>query len=627
MNNRIIGRIITINSNNIIAELYNNLGNYINVYDGIRFIGEIGSYVAIEDINRKIICEIVAIDEKNESSFEHMSRSYSNKYLRLGLIGEITEGAFHFGVTKMPPIFSEIKIITEKDLKLMLDITEDALMIDERNSKLISLPIGKSVIFPDYDVKVKLNEFFGFHFAVFGNTGAGKSNTIAKLIQNIFSKTNFSAKGARFVIFDSNGEYESAFKQIININPLIKVKNIVASCNDDEKKLEIPVWALSVDDWAILLHATEKTQVPIIRRALELISMFDSDNNAENSDIIKNHILAMVVKDILTGADSASSKSDKVTSVLKKFFTKTFNLDFEIDYSIQDNPSAKGKIKITEAKSVVYGNMKALSSIIDFCNKNICVNFRELVAKRNFIPYKIDRFLEAIEFAIIYEGSINSNRVYEYTATLVSRLQHLIDSEQGQYFKKTNFNTIEEYVNNFIGEYQIINIDVSSLDDTATEVISKVLSKLLFDFLRKRKERNTMPINLILEEAHRYVKENINFGVLDYNIFERIAKEGRKFGLLLGISSQRPSELSKTVVSQCSNFIIHRIQNPDDIRYISKMVPYISQSIIDRITYLRRGYALVFGTAINLPTVTRFEKAQPAPNSENTNISELWYKE
>ena len=627
MNNRIIGRIVTINNNVIIAELFNNLGNYVNVYDGIRFVGEIGSYVAIDDINRRIICEITAVDEKNESSSDNMSRTYSNRYLRLGLIGEIFDNSFHYGVTKMPSIFSEIKIITEKDLGLMLDITENELRVDAVNTKLKALPIGKSVNFPDYDVKIKINEFFGFHFAIFGNTGAGKSNTIARLIQNIFSKTNYSAKGARFVIFDSNGEYEAAFKEITANNSLIKVKNLNASNNQDSK-LEIPVWALTVDDWAILLHATEKTQIPIIRRALELINTFDSDNDSENSKIVKNHILATVVKDILTGADSPSSKSDKIASVLKKFRTDSFNLDFELDYSTQDEPKGHAsEIKFSEAISISFGKMKALISIMNFCEKNICPNFKELISEKKTTCYTSSRFLEAVELAIVYEGSVSSNRIYEYTSTLVTRLQHLIESEQGRFFQRTEFDTIEKYINNLMGDNQIINIDVSSLDDTATEVISKVLSKLLFDYVRSLRIRNTMPINLILEEAHRYVKETSYFGALDYNIFERIAKEGRKFGLLLGLSSQRPSELSKTVVSQCSNFIIHRIQNPDDIHYISRMVPYINQSIIDRITYLRRGNALVFGTAINLPTITMFEMANPTPNSENPNISELWYKE
>lgn len=93
----------------------------------------------------------------------------------------------------------------------------------------------------------------------------------------------------------------------------------------------------------------------------------------------------------------------------------------------------------------------------------------------------------------------------------------------------------------------------------------------------------------------------------------------------MGISSPRPSELSKTVVSQCINFIIHRVQNPDDLNYISKMAPYINRSILDRLTYLQTGHALIFGTAINLPTLTKFDVAKPNTNSSNARISGRWY--
>ena len=124
-----------------------------------------------------------------------------------------------------------------------------------------------------------------------------------------------------------------------------------------------------------------------------------------------------------------------------------------------------------------------------------------------------------------------------------------------------------------------------------------------------------------------FVRNESNYGVLGYNIFERIAKEGRKIGLLMDISSQRPSELSKAVVSQCRNFIIHRVQNPDDLQYIAKMGPYVNQRMIDRLTYLQTGHALVFGTAINLPTLTKFDQASPKPDSDNAKISEKWYVE
>ena len=491
--------------------------------------------------------------------------------------------------------------------------------------------VGSSVMFPEYQVKIKLNEFFGFHFAVFGNTGSGKSNTIADIIQRIFSKESFSARGAKFIVFDSNGEYESAFKSIHRINPLIKAKFLSTSF-DAGNRLTIPVWALSVDDWAVLLHASEKTQVPILSRALDIIKTFDSPKQDDTAQKVRNHILASVIKDILSSSENPTTQNAKILMVLNKFHTEEIKLETVIPANQEaDVNNERGhnitpvQMSISRALSLACAKMLAPVSLMEFCDRFILQNINDLMENKQVVPYSLKRFTEAVEFAVLYEGSISSSKIYEYTSTLVTRLKHLGESEQGSFFDKTEFTTIEDYIKNTIGETQLLNIDISSLDDTATEVVTKVFSKMLFDYMRSLKPRNTMPVNLILEEAHRFIRSDMDYGVLGYNIFERIAKEGRKFGLLIGISSQRPSELSKTVVSQCSNFIIHKIQNPDDIQYISRMVPYINQGIVNRITYLRRGHALVFGTAINLPTLTAFNKANPAPNSGNSNIVEKWY--
>lgn len=631
MNNRVIGRIISINHNNVTAELTQNLGSYITLYDGIRFVGEIGSFVAIDDLNRRIIAEIVSVDEKNDMAAEKLNKAESRRYLKINLLGEISNGIFNFGVTKMPPVFSEIKIISESDLKLMLDINENDITDGSGKTKLTVLPIGSSVMFPEYQVKVKLNEFFGFHFAVFGNTGSGKSNTIANIIQRIFSKENYSARGAKFIVFDSNGEYESAFKSVNKTNSQINAR-FLSTSYDAENRLTIPVWALSVDDWTILLHASEKTQVPIISRALDIIKVFDSSEDGDTAKKVRNHIVASVIKDVLSSSENPTTQSAKILMILNNFHTEEIKLETVIPANREADVNNAGgrnatpvQLSISTALSLSYAKMYAPVSLMEYCNGFILPNINDLIENKPIVPYSLKRFTEAVEFAVLYEGSISSTRIYEYTSTLVTRLKHLSESEQGSFFDKTEFTTIEEYIKSIIGESQLLNIDISSLDDTATEVVTKVFCKMLFDYMRSLKPRNTMPINLILEEAHRFVRSDMDYGVLGYNIFERIAKEGRKFGLLMGISSQRPSELSKTVVSQCSNFIIHKIQNPDDIQYVSRMVPYINQGIVDRITYLRRGHALVFGTAINLPTLTAFDKANPTPNSGNSNIVEKWY--
>lgn len=618
MNSRSIGKLVSISQKGIVAEMYDSLGNYINTIDGIRFVGEVGSYISIYDIGRIVIGEITGVDEKPQISTHQYSKPNSSRQLYISLIGEIISNKFFFGVSKMPLIFSDIHIISELDLKTMLEVSDDEDVIDEERgiTRARLLPIGSSVIFSDYAVKVNIDKFFGFHFAVFGNTGAGKSNTIALVIQSVFMKQNYSARGAKFVVIDSNGEYAQAFSKITDNNEKILVKSLIASENgDDPKRLEIPVWALSADDWAILLHATEKTQVPILKRALDIAKNFFDPENTDSE--IKNHILACALVGIFNSSDSSPSKTDKIISVLTTFQTNEICLDAFIS----------GTETLRNAIRIDYGKMVKEEDAITFLQRYIKSDISESISVNKAVTYTMQQFFDAVQFATLYEGSISSQRIQEYTSTLVTRLQALQDGIQGRILTKTEFSSVDDYVNCILGDNQIVNIDISLLDDASAEVVTKVLAKLLLDNLKRKITKAEMPINFIIEEAHRFVRNESNYGVLGYNIFERIAKEGRKFGLLLGISSQRPSELSKTVVSQCSNFIIHRVQNPDDLQYISKMVPYVNQGMIERLTYLQTGNALVFGTAINLPTLTRFEQANPKPDSDNAKISEKWYIE
>lgn len=614
MNSRSIGKLISVSQQGIIAEIYFGLGNYINTVDGIFFIGEVGSYITIYDIGRTIVGEITGVVEKPDLSNAENAKPNSNRQVYISLIGEIISDRFYFGVSKMPLIFSEINIISVRDLKTMLEVSDDEMKIDEDNTRATLLPIGKSVVFPDYDVKVNIDKFFGFHFAVFGNTGSGKSNTIAKIIQNIYKKQHYSAKGSKFVFIDSNGEYEQAFSKLNEVNSDINIKTFVATDEDiGEKKLEIPVWALTADDWSILLHATEKTQVPILKRAIDLAKIFFDPNNRDNK--VKNHILASTLLGIINSSDSSPSKSDKLKAILSTFFTDEINLSLKVNE----------RLAFMDALKINYGQMVNEQDVIKTLKSYVCDNIGDLIPRNAPVIYSIQDFFLAVQFATLYEGSISSQRIQEYTSTLVTRLQALQDGIQGKILTKTNFNTIDDYIKYILGNNQIVNIDVSILDDSSAEVVTKVLAKLLLDYLKKIKPKANMPINFVIEEAHRFVKNESFYNPIGYNIFERIAKEGRKFGLLLGILSQRPSELSKTVVSQCSNFIVHRVQNPDDLQYISKMVPYVNKGIIDRLTFLQTGNALVFGTAINLPTLTKFDEANPKPDSDNAKISEKWY--
>lgn len=630
MNSRSIGKLTSVSQRGIIAEIYSGLGNYISTNDGVRFVGEVGSYVSIYDVNRTIIGEITGVEEKPQFKNAELNKPNSSRLATINLVGEIVSERFYFGVSKMPLVFSDVNIISQNDLRIMLEVTDDETVVDKENGKTRAelLKLGTSVIFPDYFVKVNIDKFFGFHFAVFGNTGAGKSNTIATIMQEIFRKKDYAAKGAKFVFIDSNGEYAKAFSEISQVNETVQAKEFVASDDDlVDNRLQIPVWALSADDWAILLHASEKTQIPILKRAIDIAKSF-FDETTSNTDV-RNHILASSLVGVFCSSDSSPSKGDKLISILSTFMTDEISLDTQVGkVQYQDGRERKetdGTLRA--AIKVGFGNMLSPETVIKYLQKFIKSDIADSLSSSKAVPYSLQQFSEAVQFATLYEGSISSQRIQEYTSTLVTRLQSLQDGIQGKILVKTEYDSIDSFIQSVLGIHQIVNIDISSLDDASAEVVAKVFAKLLLDYLRKREKKADMPINFVIEEAHRFIRNETNYGPLGYNIFERIAKEGRKYGLLLGISSQRPSELSKTVVSQCSNFIIHRVQNPDDLQYISRMVPYVNQGMIDRLTYLQTGHALVFGTAINLPTLTRFDEASPKPDSENAKISERWYVE
>ena len=617
MSSREIGKITSVGIHGVIADVNSDLGNYINTIDGILFVGEVGSYVSIYEIGRTVIAEIIGVDEKTQLiNSKELVKPNSKRQIYLNLIGEIVDDKFQFGVSKMPLIFSTVYIVSQKELITMLEVGKEEIKISEDldKTRAVLLKIGKSVIFPDYDVKINIDKFFGFHFAVFGNTGAGKSNTVARILQNVFVKDNYSAKGAKFVIIDSNGEYNQAFSKLNEINPQIKHSLMVAD-EDSEIRFEIPVWALSADDWATLLHASEKTQIPVLKRAIDIARVFYSSDSSNNE--LRNHILASTLLGIIQSSDSSPSKSDKLKAIVTNFGTSEINMD-----SVLSNSKT-----LRQSMNISYGSMSDEEVVISFLNGYLN---QELIVEnisRSMVPYSLGDFCQAVEFATLYEGSISSQRIQEYTATLTTRLHTIQEGIQGRILSRTKYDTIDDYINMLLGENQIVDLDISALDDASAEVVTKVLAKLLLDYLKRIEIKAETPINFIIEEAHRFIKNEANYGAVGYNIFERIAKEGRKFGMLLGISSQRPSELSKTVVSQCSNFIVHRVQNPDDLQYISRMVPYINQNMIERLTYLQTGNALVFGSAINLPTLTKFAQANPTTDSDNAKISEKWYIE
>ena len=246
------------------------------------------------------------------------------------------------------------------------------------------------------------------------------------------------------------------------------------------------------------------------------------------------------------------------------------------------------------------------------------------------IPFTLENLRDAFDFALISEGTLKSDKMYDKANVLKVRLDSLIKGEYAQYFKMDKYVDKNTFIKELItasngGRAQIININISYLDDRLAKTICKIYAKLLFDFTSKLQQRGSFPVHLILEEAHRYVQQDSDTKILGYNIFDRIAKEGRKYGVILGLISQRPSEMSETVLSQCSNFLIFKMQHPKDVSFIRQMVPFITDEIVEKMKGLQPGTCVVFGSAFKLPTIVKMEMPNPQPTSQNVDVSRLWY--
>ena len=202
----------------------------------------------------------------------------------------------------------------------------------------------------------------------------------------------------------------------------------------------------------------------------------------------------------------------------------------------------------------------------------------------------------------------------------------MINSKNSRYFDIKEYINLETYISSLVvmnnKRSQIININLEDVDDILAKVIVKIMSRMLFDFSKQRKVRASIPFHLIIEEAHRYVVHDQDQFLIGYNIFERIAKEGRKYGVLINLISQRPSDISETVVAQMSNFLVHKMTHPKDIEYVEKMLPNISTDIIEKLNSLQPGTLVAFGSAFKIPLLIRMDLPNPMPYSSNCNVVE-----
>ncbi len=587
-----LGKIKEIIDNTVIIELAIDITAQPNL---------VNLHVVFEDgSNRKVIAEIA-----NTNRTE----------MRATIVGEITDGRFTPGASAKPSFKSQIRLIKKEELELLFGKQETPIGYTN---------FGTSNVYDGYKINVEINSFFNTHFCIIGNSGSGKSCAVASILQKLYTSSDEPPLNSALFFFDAYGEYTKAFSRLHSINPNLNYKSYTTNIIEpDTDILRVPIWLLDVDDLALLLDATTPSQLPIIEKTLKLVPILTG--NSENVIKRKNDIIARALQDILLSGNDSTKIRDQVIGVLTKFNTPTLRLDSQI---VQPGYTRTLKQCLFVDKT---GKMQEMELVVEFVRGYILDESFEVPESELNLFYNLADLEMAMEFALISEGILKSDKVYD-TANIISvRLHSLATGENRHYFNYPKYVTRNQYIENLIwdektnSKAQIINFNVNYIDDRTAKVIIKIISRMLFSMLSETKPRGSRAFHIVMEEAHRYVQHDSDIDLLGYNIFERISKEGRKYGMFLALITQRPSELSDTCVSQCANFIILRTLHPIDLKYIREMVPNVSDEIVLQMKNLKPGNAIAFGSAFKVPTVLYIPLPDPMPLSNNVDLESVWY--
>ncbi|MEW9615479.1 ATP-binding protein [Shinella sp. S4-D37] len=641
---RAIGKVVSVAADRFVVEMHAGTDNFTIVgFDDVHYVARLGSFLMIPVQTEYVVVEVVGLRERDIASAGRgegeLDKAASAKYLDVVPVGMLPQkrgDPFRFGVSIFPSLYADALYALDAELDRVFETDRPsepapglngAGPVPDNATRFRALSIGRSVVFEGYDVKVRIDDFFGGHTAVLGNTGSGKSCTVASVLQSLFDKADeFHARGATFVVFDVNGEYANALMPLAKEKG-IGVAHVVLDGTASDGKFRLPHWFLEQSEWELLLQASERTQIPILRTALGLTGLFRE--STPEALAIKEHFIATCIIECFRGADGDSpvAKFQRVVSLLQKYPTKELNTNLLQKYGA----------------NYQYGNFSGgnLAPFLDEVRKKL----REDVdlPSYNRAPFTFDDLEECLDFAILYEEAHGNRQIRDYCSQMFTRFKSLRDRSEYAFMRYDikpgeAIPTMEAFLEQLLGlskngvnwqkRHQIIIVDMNSIEDEVVELVSSVLARMTFRLLRQAEPRNRFPVHLLLEEAHRYISETPSKFAIDASkIYERIAKEGRKYGLFLLVASQRPSELSKTVLSQCSNFVVHRIQNPDDLSQIRQMTPFISDAVLKRLPSLPKQHALVFGTSVNLPTTFKVREAKPLPKSDDAKIRELWFHE
>jgi len=561
-----------------------------------------------------------------------------------GGAGDKVRYEFKRGVQAYPSVGDPVLLPTQDQLRAIVESGENR-----------RVKIGVSPLAANAEVKVDPDRLFGRHLAVLGNTGSGKSCSVAGLIRWSMDAARKARNGAdpnaRFIVLDPNGEYASTFKGMgkVRVFAVDPPEN-----SEDIEQLQVPLWFWNSAEWSAFTQASAKTQRPLLRRALRNIKAGRSvhTNSPEDKKLaLRRYLSSRLI----------SIRADVVSGDIQTESTKFGYRLRAIVADIQDKCIEHDQNKLDEV-------LEAINSALDSAFDSFQKNGRTIEYYRAFHEAQVQAVINALEASVDTVGGIvyqegpdedvpipfdgtelpdhleilaEQENASQFVDFLVSRIRTLLsDTRMRSIISSTDGINLDNWLADYIGDSEASNgsvtvIDLSLVPAEVVHIITAVIARMTLESLQRYRKINagkTLPTVLVMEEAHTFIKryhddaENQNSAAICCQVFEKIAREGRKFGLGLVLSSQRPSELSPTVLSQCNSFLLHRISNDRDQELIHKLVPDNLRGLLRDLPSLPSRNAILLGWASELPVLVQMNSLpkDQRPKSDDPDFWAVW---
>jgi uncharacterized protein len=554
-------------------------------------------------------------------------KSY-DRYIEINILGYFENNLFNQGIKYLPMIGDDLYLVNTRRLDQLYDYTgrnKNTNVNGVKESNEDSIELGKTLSEGNV-INIPINSVFASHIGIFGNTGSGKSNTLAKLYMSLFEKKvqQFKNKSS-FVLIDFNGEYENIYNKY---EAYANYLNLSTYERNGQQKLQISATEFwDAELLSVLYSASEKTQTPFLKHLV----------NSRNRSISYNDQIPLTsyfkkTFDNIFGVNQHKETLTILHSLLKEIDTEATNNLSNLLTAIGISWNATTSNYIFNSKAGGY-----LNSVNDIKNKlsNYCTTTNiQAVDIDNFnLQAEVDSqnnpFLEVMVRAQLQliNSTTNNFIQYEHISPLISKISAV----------QKDLKKVIEIVDSLdvASQKPIQILSLRNCNAIMKKTIAMLLAKTHFNhhkaIVDSLPDGQSKSFHLIIDEAHNILSEQSTREAnswKDYRLelFEEIIKEGRKFGFFITIASQRPADISPTIISQLHNYFLHRLVNENDLNLLKNAISTLDSNDRSQIPKLPAGACVVSGVAFHMPVVLQVDRLpkDKAPNSDTINLINLW---